>query len=413
MGIQINGQVDTVTSTTSGGSVKVTPATINATGLSTFSGGIQITGGTIAGVSTAGITTAYIGSINDGPISGARNRIINGDMRIDQRNAGASVTAGSAYTLDRWNVDRVWAGSTITIQRSTTVPVGFTNSLLATVSTGAAVAAASYFSIQQYVEGFNFSDLGFGAAGASSFTVSFWVRSSVTGTYGIGFRNSAFDLSYWTTYTVNSANTWEQKSVTIPGATSGTWYTDNSYGINLIFSLGCGSTNKAASNNAWNSGGKLGAVGQTDLIATTGATFYITGVQLEAGSVATPFERRSFGQELALCQRYYYREIVGSAGAPLGQNAFATSATSARILGKFPVSLRVRPTALEQTGTAADYAIFTGGTTRNCSAVPTFNDATTESWFVTATVASGQTTGHGGSAVGNTSTTYLAWSVEL
>ena len=286
-----------------------------------------------------GSATANLSSLNGGPIAGTRNRIINGDMRIDQRNAGAAVTAGSAYTLDRWNVDRTWTGSTTTIQRSTTAATGFTNSLLATVSTGAAAAAASYFSIQQYLEGFNFADLGFGAAGASSFTVSFWVRSSVTGAYGIGFRNSAFNLSYWTTYTVNSANTWEQKSVTIPGATSGTWYTDNSYGINLIFSLGCGSTEKAASNNAWNSGSKLGAVGQTDLIATTGATFYITGVQLEPGTVATPFERRSFGQELALCQRYYQRfNNIYAEGYSSGSTVRQNTPMS------FPVQMRTTPT---------------------------------------------------------------------
>jgi hypothetical protein len=236
---------------------------------------------------------------------GMKNRIINGDMRIDQRNAGASVTAGSAYTLDRWNVDRVWSGSTVTIQQSSTAPAGFTNSMIATVSTGAAVASASYFSIQQFIEGYNVADLDFGKATAQSFTVSFWVRSSVTGTYGVGFRNSAFDLSYWTTYTINSANTWEQKFVTITAPTSGTWYTNNSYGLNVIFSLGCGSTNKAASNNAWNAGGKLGAIGETDLIATTGATFYVTGVQLEKGATATSFDYRPYGTELALCQRYY------------------------------------------------------------------------------------------------------------
>jgi hypothetical protein len=231
--------------------------------------------------------------------------------------------------------------------------------LLATVSTGAAAAAASYFSIQQYLEGFIFADLGFGAAGASSFTVSFWVRSSVTGTYGVGFRNSAFNLSYWTTYTVNSANTWEQKSVIIPGSTSGTWYTDNSYGINLIFSLGCGSTEKATSNNAWNSGGKGGAVGQTDLIATTGATFYITGVQLEPGTVATPFERRSYGAELALCQRYFIK--LASA---FGQSINNNTSTGAAIVLK--ATMRAQPTLdsgssfAVSSGSAGSPILYTG-----------------------------------------------------
>jgi hypothetical protein len=242
-----------------------------------------------------------------------RNRLINGDMRVDQRNAGASVTAGSAYTLDRWNVDRVWSGSTVTIQQSTTAPAGFSNSLSATVSTGAAAASGSYFSIQQFIEAYNIADMAWGTASASQFTVSFWVRSSVTGTFGVCFRNSAFNLSYCTTYTVNAANTWELKSVTIAAPTSGTWGTGNSYGINVIFSLGGGSSTKPAANNTWTAGSYLAAIGETDLIATTGATFYITGIQLEKGSYATPFDFRPIGTELALCQRYYYRYTNGTA----------------------------------------------------------------------------------------------------
>ena len=288
-----------------------------------------------------------------GPLSN-RNKIINGDMRIDQRNTGASVTAGSAYTLDRWNVDRVWTGTTVTIQRSTTAPSNFTNSLVATVSTGAAVAAASYFSIQQYVEGYNFADLNFGTASAKSFTVSFWVRSSATGDYGVGFRNSAFNRSYWTTYTINAADTWEYKTVTVAGDTTGTWYTDNSYGINLIFSLGCGSTSKAASNGSWQSGNKLGAVGQTDLIATTGATFYITGVQLEVGSVATPFEHRSYGDELARCQRYFTL-LGGSNGAyDTMSTGGANTSTTAYIPHRLPVTMRAAP-SLTFGGSASDF----------------------------------------------------------
>ena len=288
-----------------------------------------------------------------------RNRIINGDMRIDQRNVGASVTAGSGYTLDRWNVDRVWAGSTVTIQQSSTAPSGFSNSMVATVSTGAAVASSSYFSIQQFIEGNNLSDMDFGKATAKTFTVSFWVRSSLTGTFGVGFRNSAFDLSYWTTYTINAANTWEQKSVTITAPVSGTWYTNNSYGLNLIFSLGCGSTYKTTANNEWVSGSKLGAIGETDLIATTGATFYVTGVQLEAGSVATPFEHRQYGQELALCQRYYWDAKLAGGGVPyLWATTIGTSLPYYRCNVYFPVAMRAAPTL---TITAATNGTFQSG----------------------------------------------------
>ena len=303
---------------------------------------------------------ANIGSIADSSL-GFRNRIINPQMQFDQRNAGSAVTAGSGYTLDRWNVDRLWAGSTVTIQQSTTAPSGFTNSLLATVSTGAAVAAGSYFSIQQFMEGYNIADFALGTASASQFTLSFWVRSSVTGTFGVGFRNSAFDLSYWTTYTINAANTWEQKSVTIAAPTSGTFGTGNSYGLNAIFSLGCGSTNKATSNNSWNAGGKLGAIGQTDLIATTGATFYVTGVQLEKGSTATAFDYRPYGTELALCQRYFTVLLTGT--SYVCANAFSTN----RVLSCFfyPATMRATPTA----ATSGTFTYFISGAANASSAI--------------------------------------------
>ena len=365
---------------------------------------------------------ANIGTIADSSL-GFRNRLINSDMRIDQRNAGASVTAGSAYTLDRWSVDRVWAGSTVAIQQTpsttetgyaTRVAAGFTNYLAATVSTGAAVAAGSYFSIQQFIEGYNIADMAFGTASAQTFTVSFWVRSSVTGTFGVGFRNSAFDLSYWTTYTINSANTWEQKSVTITGPTTGTWYTNNSYGLNVIFSLGCGSTNKAASNNAWNAGSKLGAVGEADLIATTGATFYITGVQLEKGSTATSFDYRPYGTELALCQRYYQRVKAVSSTTRLAQG-FSQNATQGEIFIPFPVTMRTAPTGLDQSGTASDYRVTTGsGSGVVCSAVPVFNSASTDLMDMVFTVASGLTAGQGTVLLANTgANAFLGWGAEL
>jgi hypothetical protein len=298
--------------------------TLAVAGTATFTGTATATTQSSGDNSTKLATTAYVNAITGtSGVTGFKNRIINPQMQFDQRNAGAAVTAGSGYTLDRWNVDRLWAGSTVTIQRSTTAPSGFTNSLLATVSTGASVASGSYFSIQQFMEGYNTADFALGTASASQFTLSFWVRSSVTGTFGVGFRNSAFDLSYWTTYTINAANTWEQKSVTIAAPTSGTFGTGNSYGLNTIFSLGCGSTSKATSNNSWNSGGKLGAIGQTDLIATTGATFYVTGVQLEKGTQATSFDYRDYGREFMLCQRYYQVGTISGAPSVAGYASWA------------------------------------------------------------------------------------------
>jgi len=357
------------------------------------------------------LTTVQSGILGDSTQTyGMKNRIINGDMRIDQRNAGASVTAGSAYTLDRWNVDRVWSGSTVTIQQSSTAPAGFTNSMIATVSTGAAVASASYFSIQQFIEGYNVADLDFGKATAQSFTVSFWVRSSVTGTYGVGFRNSAFDSSYWTTYTINSANTWEQKYVTITAPTSGTWYTNNSYGLNVIFSLGCGSTNKAASNNAWNAGGKLGAVGETDLIATTGATFYITGVQLEKGSTATAFDYRQYGTELVLCQRYFI-SYGGTTGYERIAVGVCNNTTGASVSTFLPVPMRAQPSL--GFSAVGNFGVYDGGNVYAVTAIA-MDQQTNQIANFQFTVASGLTTNRTAQIVANNTTAArLTLSAEL
>jgi hypothetical protein len=257
--------------------------------------------GTLGSVSN--ISTA---SLNGGPLAGTRNRIINGDMRIDQRSAGASVTpaGGSGYfSCDRW---QQWLSqnSKYSILRSTVAPAGFANSLLVTSASAYTVLTTDNFALSQHIEGFNAQDLGWGTASASSITLSFWVRSSLTGTFGGAFSNSAVNRSYPFTYTISAANTWEQKTVTIAGDTTGTWLTDNGIGIRLWFSIGAGSTYLGTA-GSWAGAGYRGATGQTSVVGTSGATFRITGVQLETGTVATPFERRSYGQELALCQRYY------------------------------------------------------------------------------------------------------------
>ena len=243
------------------------------------------------------------GSIVSSGSQGFKNKIINGAMMIDQRNAGASVTAtGSNYSLDRWQM-LASVSSKFTVQQSSTAPSGFTKSLLVTSSAATSLGATDYYLITQKIEGFNTADLGWGAAGASSVTVSFWVRSSLTGTFGFVVRNGAGNRLYPASYTISSANTFEYKTVTIAGDTTGTWSTDNSIGIELDFGLGVGST---YSNTAgtWTTGG-LGVTGATSVVGTSGATFYITGVQLEKGTTASSFEFRSYGTELALCQRYF------------------------------------------------------------------------------------------------------------
>jgi hypothetical protein len=232
-----------------------------------------------------------------------RNRIINGDMRIDQRNAGASV-ANNGYAVDRFLTFRDGASVAISAQRSTVAPVGFTNSLLHTTTTAGTQGSAEAVGVQQRVEGFNVADLGWGTANAQAVTLSFWTRSSLTGTFSGSVTNSAFNRSYPFTYSISAANTWEYKTITIPGDTTGTWLTDNGIGLRVYWDMGSGSIVRGTA-GAWAGAGLVGATGAVSVVGTSGATFYITGVQLEAGSVATPFERRPFGTELQLCQRYY------------------------------------------------------------------------------------------------------------
>jgi hypothetical protein len=257
----------------------------------------------------SGGSSAVLYGVASPPSSmGFRNRIINGDMRIDQRNAGASVavTTAGQYTLDRWAVASPTSfGGQLTAQRSTTAPTGFTNSLsLTATTTDSSIGATEYYSCIQRLEGFNVADFGWGAAGASTVTLSFWVRASIVGTYSGSLRNSASDRSYVFEYSISSANTWEYKTIQIAGDTIGTWLKDSGVGIDLWWSVGTGSTYKSSTVGSWQSGTYLASTNQTQLISTSGATFYITGVQLEAGSVATPFERRDYDDGMRQCERY-------------------------------------------------------------------------------------------------------------
>jgi hypothetical protein len=248
-----------------------------------------------------------------------RNRIINGAMVIDQRNAGASVTnnnTGTQYSLDRWLIYGN-NSSKFTVQRnagSVTPPAGFSNYLGVTSSAATTVGSGDIYEFIQYIEGFNTADLAWGTANAQTVTVSFWVRSSLTGTFGGALQNSGATRSYPFSYTISAANTWEQKSITIAGDTTGTWLTNNGIGISLVFSLGMGSTYSSTA-GSWQAGLFLSTTGATSVVGTSGATFYITGVQLEKGTTATNFEYRDYGRELIMCQRYYEQTWDGASAA--------------------------------------------------------------------------------------------------
>jgi hypothetical protein len=339
------------------------PSIINSDdGVVSGSSGLKTTGGNdgILNLQSNGATIAALSGgafqVGGNNISaqnsmGFRNRIINGDMRIDQRNAGASVNPSAAsvvYTLDRWAAFQAQA-SKFTVQQnagSVTPPSGFTNYLGVTSSAATTPAAGESYILIHNIEGFNTADLGWGTANAQTITLSFVVRSSLTGTFGGVVKNSATNRSYPFTFAIASANTWESKTVTIVGDTSGTWLANNGVGIQLLFGLGVGSTFSGTA-GAWSGSNFNSATGAVSVVGTNGATFYITGVQLEAGSVATPFERRPYGTELALCQRYFQTYNGNTAGPNLNDGSLINlpnwSTTEAIGAFVFP-TMRASPT---------------------------------------------------------------------
>jgi hypothetical protein len=307
-----------------------------------------------------------------------RNRIINGDMRIDQRNAGASVNIAvgqSAFAVDRFLVDNSTDGA-YTVQRVAEAPTGFTNSLKITVTTAdASLGAAQFSNCLQAIEGFNIADFAWGTADARSVTLSFWVRSSLTGTFGGSLRGASSTRSYPFTYAISAANTWEQKTVVIPGETSGTWLVDNSTGVQVMFGLGVGS-NFLGTAGAWESASRRSATGATNVVSTLGATWQITGVQLEAGSVATPFERRPYGTELALCQRYFEKSYTQTTvpGTTTQNGCFMTVRIDSVGCGtdRYKVTKRAAPTITTynpETGAAGQCRNYSTNSNINTSGV--------------------------------------------
>ena len=284
-----------------------------------------------------GLSTQSV-AIGQGNASLMKNRLINGACVFDQRNAGASVTpTTSAFTLDRWALS-INQASKFSVQQnagSVTPPVGFSNYLGVTSLSAYSVLTGDYFSIAQYIEGFNTADLGWGTANAKTVTLSFQVYSSLTGTFGGSLSNSAFNYSYPFTYSIPVANTWTTISVTIAGPTAGTWIgATNGLGLRVYFGLGAGATYSGTA-GSWSTNGYFTATGATSVVGTSGATFYITGIQLEVGSSATGFEYRQYGQELALCERTC--STVNIACDFVSGNYYTSSIT-------YPVTMRAVPT---------------------------------------------------------------------
>lgn len=296
-----------------------------------------------------------------------RNKIINGDMTISQRyGTSASANTIDGYFLDRWQVAQSTTGKLIAQQNagSVTPPVGFSNYLGVTSQSSYTLLSTDNYNINQFIEGFNSADLGFGTANAKPVTISFWVRSSLTGTFGGVLMNGAGNRSYPFTYTISLANTWEQKTFTVAGDTGGTWVgATNGIGLRIFFGLGVGSTYSGTA-GAWAGALYVSATGATSVVGTSGATFYITGVQLEKGSVATPYEVLPYQVQLAQCQRYYtvktgYSAIIGSRyGSGLVYGSYS-----------LPVQMRATPTVANASGW---YVISSsGGETSSGSSIST------------------------------------------
>jgi len=297
----------------------------------------------------------------DTTFGGVRNRLINGNMVVDQRYAGTSVTIPATsitYTVDRWaaygsqaskfSVQQIQnANTSAPNYESTGAPSGFVNSLKITSASAYSVGASDQFKIWQVIEGYNIADLDWGKSTAKTVTLSFWVKSSLTGNFGGYLRSADANTTYPFTYTISSANTWEQKTITVVGPTTGTWLTTNGIGISVAFGLGVGTTLSGTA-NAW-TGYYEGTTGTTSVVGTSGATFYITGVQLEKGSSASAFEQLHYGHILTLCQRYY--EVIGrdstltSNAGLLAPDGYAGTGQQINTTIFYKVTKRAAPTA--------------------------------------------------------------------
>jgi hypothetical protein len=317
---------------------------------------------------------------------GFKNRIINGAMMIDQRNAGAAVTT-STYITDRFEAS-VDTDGAFSIQQVSEAPTGFVNSLKFTTTTAdASLGASQYTSIRQKIEGLNVADLAWGSASASTVTLSFWVRSSLTGTFGGVLKNSAQNRSYPYSYTISAANTWEQKSVTITGDTTGTWLTTNGIGINVIWGLGVGSSLSGTA-GSWQASNLISATGAVSVIGTLNATWQVTGVMLEKGSTATNYDVRPYGTELMLCQRYYCKSFepstvpadLASGGIYTTLTAYSANNGYVGITYTYPAQMRTTPTVTfytTVTGTGPNkWNYYTGGVWYTGNATANTNSST-------------------------------------
>jgi hypothetical protein len=352
-----------------------------------------------------------------GPVSpyvAGKNAIINGGMDIAQRGTTPSISNGY-LGLDRWKC--YLSTGIYSVAQVTDAPNGFGYSTKLTVTTPqASLGSLDYYSYLQLIEGFNSQNTGWGTSSAQPVTLSFWVKSSLTGTFSVTIQNPGLDSTYVATYTINSANTWEKKTVTYPARTTGTFAKDNTTSIVLLFGLGTGSTFSTSTVNTWTTGNVFSATGQVNFISTNAATWYVTGVQLEVGSVATPFSRAggTVQGELALCSRYYYRFTSVNTTATyryycMGQAVSSTGAYSALSL---PVPMRTTPSFNAST-TSLLAATGANNSINTLSSIGP-DQLTNDVAGIAITVSSGLSAGNATRLVSNANnTSFLEFSAEL
>lgn len=356
-------------------------------------------------------------SLGAGNGTGFKNRMINGGMQVAQRGTSFTSASTTTYCVDRTYL-AISTSGTWTLTQDTDVPAGygFANSFKAVCTS--ATASPNQLRISQSIEGYNVSDSNYGTATARPYTLSFWIKTNKTGTYSASFETATSGRYYTTNFTVSASNTWEFKTIVISGDTSGTLNTTTGVGLTLSIWVGAGSSlTGAGTQNAWTTNATYSniAQGQTAQLADTVSNYFnITGLQFEVGSVATGFDFRPYGTELALCQRYYYKVKADSIANSFGIG-YCTSTTTTQGVTFFPVTMRTAPSALEQTGTATDYRVSSATGAITCSAVPTIASSTGSTFSIGTvfTVASGLVAGNGALNQSINSTAYLGWSAEL
>lgn len=379
----------------------------------------------VSAVNNAAASVGGLAIDSSGNVTGAlpapnRNLLYNGAMAISQR--GTSTT-GLTNTATYNTADRWWFVSATTfgtqtqdIQNDAPTGSGFRRSFrVLTTTAQASPAAGDALYVAQLLEGQDLQRIRKGTSSAQKLTLSFWVKSNVTGTYIAELADLDNTRRVSASYSISASATWERKTITFPADVTGAFDNDNAASLQVFFWLGAGSnfTGGSPLQTTWGTATNTRATGQTNLASATNNYWQITGVQLETGDVATDFEFKSYGQELRECQRYYYR-ITSQSGGFFGLGmCFSTTTAGANV--PFPVTMRVAPAALEQSGTAAHYAVWnSSGNQVTNSAVPTYSAVTSnQTAWVSLTVASGLTAGNATGFYSVNTSAYVAWSAEL